>query len=372
MANKGEEMKISMLDLQSHYASIRSEIDSAIKEVLDSTQFINGRFVENFEKKLAEYCRTSYAVGVSSGTDALLVSLMVAAIKQDDEVITTPYTFFATCGSIARVGAKTVFVDIDENYEINEKQIESKVTKKTKAIIPVHLFGRCANMEAIEIIAKRYNLAIIEDACQAIGSEHLGRRAGSIGHFGCFSFFPSKNLGAAGDAGAVTTNDEKLYKKLKVYREHGSFNRYQHEVVSGNFRIDALQAAILSVKIKYLDSWTAKRQQNAKLYDELFKDTSVRVTATDPRFKHIYNQYVIYLNNRDEVSEHLQKNEIACAVYYPSPLSCQPCFEHLGYKEGSLPNAELASKCTLALPIYPELTEEQIHFVAKKVLEVAK
>jgi len=361
-----------MLDLQSHYSPIRSEVDLAIKEVLDSTQFINGRFVENFEKQLSDYCKTSYAIGVSSGTDSLLISLMIADVKKDDEVITTPYTFFATCGSIVRIGAKPVFVDIDESYEIDEKQIESKITKKTKAIVPVHLFGRCTNMGVIESIAKKYNLVIIEDACQAIGAEYRGRRAGSIGQFGCFSFFPSKNLGACGDAGAVTTNDEAIYKKLKVYREHGSSNRYQHEVVSGNFRIDALQSAILSVKLKYLDGWTAKRQQNALLYDELFKDSTVRVTASDSHFKHIYNQYVVFLNNRDEVKEHLQKNEIACAIYYPSPLHRQSCFEYLGYREGCLPNAELASRCTLALPIYPELTNEQIHFVAKKVLEVAK
>ncbi len=363
-------MAIPLLDLKAQYAKIKDEIRDVIDEVCDAQWFILGPQVEQFESEIAQYCNCDFAIGVTSGTDALLCSLMAIDIKRGDEVITTPYTFFATAGSIARLGAKPVFVDIDPvTFNIDVNKIADAITDKTRAIIPVHLFGQCADMDVITEIAKQKNIVVIEDAAQAIGAKYKGKRAGSLGDIGCFSFFPSKNLGGFGDGGMITTNNPKLAEKIKMLRVHGGIDKYHHKYIGGNFRLDALQAAVLRVKLKYLDEWHRARQQNAKLYDEMFEGTEV-VTPTIASFNEsIYNQYCIQVKHRNKVREHLQNCNIGCEVYYPVPLHLQECFDYLGYKEGDFPRAEKLSKRSLALPIYPELNREEIEIVAKTVLE---
>jgi dTDP-4-amino-4,6-dideoxygalactose transaminase len=294
---------------------------------------------------------------------------MAEDIGEDDEVITTPYTFFATVGAIARVGAKAVFVDIDPvTYNLDVTQLAAKVTSRTRAIIPVHLYGQMADMDAVMAVANAHNLIVIEDAAQAIGAEDKGRRAGTIGHYGCFSFFPSKNLGAAGDGGMVVTNDAVRAEKLRCLRAHGSKPKYYHRIVGGNFRLDALQAAIVSAKLPHLDGWTSARQRNARLYDRLFDEggLSIQLPAitTD---RHIFNQYVIRVSQRNELQSFLQKCEVGTEVYYPVPMHLQECFANLGYQAGDFPESEGAAKETLALPIHPELTEEQARFVVDSI-----
>jgi dTDP-4-amino-4,6-dideoxygalactose transaminase len=373
---------IPLLDLKAQYAPIREEIRAAMDRVCDAQHFIGGPEVEALEKEVARYSQAQFAVGVSSGTDALLVSLMTIGIRPGDEVITTPYSFFATAGSIHRLGATPVFVDIDPvTYNIDPWQIEAAVTARTKAIIPVHLYGQMAGMDVIMEIASRRKLVVIEDAAQAIGAEYGGRRAGSIGQFGCFSFFPSKNLGGFGDGGMVTANDADLAHKAKLLRSHGAEPKYYHKLVGGNFRLDALQAAILRVKLQYLDRWTAARQQNAERYRMLFagagliasgataSQDGVILPAEASQRRHIYNQFVIRTNRRDAVMAKLKERKIGCEIYYPVPLHLQECFAALGYAPGSLPHAELAAKETLALPIYPELTEEMQVAVVQAVGE---
>ncbi len=363
-------MAIPLLDLKAQYSSIRDEVRDAIDEVCEAQWFILGPQVEQFEKEIAQYCNCDFAIGVTSGTDALLCSVMALDIREGDEIITTPYTFFATAGSIARAGAKPVFVDIDPiSFNIDASKIKEAITDKTRAIIPVHLFGQCCDMDPITEIAKEYNLVVIEDAAQAIGAKYKGRRAGSLGDIGCFSFFPSKNLGGFGDGGMITTNNPKLAEKIKMLRVHGGVDKYHHKYIGGNFRLDAIQAAVLRVKLKYLDEWHMARQQNAKLYDELFEGTDVVTPTILPFNESIYNQYCIQVNNRNKVREHLRNCEIGCEVYYPVPLHLQECFDYLGYKEGAFPRAEKLAKRSLALPIYPELKREDIEIVAKTVLE---
>lgn len=363
---------IPLLDLKAQYAPIREEIRAVMDRVCDAQHFIGGPEVEALEKEVAAYSQAQFGIGVTSGTDALIVALMTIGVKPGDEIITTPYSFFATAGCIDRLGAVPVFVDIDPfSYNIDPAQIETKVTSKTRAIIPVHLYGQMADMNPIMDIAERHHLHVIEDAAQAIGAEYGGRRAGSIGHFGCFSFFPSKNLGAFGDGGMVTANDPALAHKAKLLRNHGAEPKYYHKLVGGNFRLDALQAAILRVKLPHLDSWTAGRQQNAARYRKLFADANLVVDGPsgagkqgvvlpteEPGRRHIYNQFVIRSDRRDAVMAKLKERKIGTEIYYPVPLHLQECFAELGYKPGSLPHAELAAKETLALPIYPELTEE--------------
>lgn len=366
-------MKVPLVDLKAEYSSIREEIDSAIKEVLEAQTFILGPKVEELEEKIAKYCNVKHAIGVASGTDALLLSLMAVGIGQGDEVITTPFTFFATAGSIYRLKAKPVFVDIDlRTYNIDPSLIEEKITKKTKAIIPVHLYGQCADMDSILEIAKKHNLYVIEDSAQAIGAKYKGRNAGSMGDLGCLSFFPTKNLGGYGDGGMVLTNDDDLARKVKMLRVHGSEVKYYHSTVGINSRLDAIQAAVLLVKLKYLDEWNESRRQNAKFYNLAFDGSNVITPYEESHNYHIYHQYVIRIKERDIVRKRLQEMGIGTEVYYPLPLHLQSCFSELGYKEGDLPNSELSAKEVLALPIYPKLTREQQQYVANSIRELVQ
>ena len=365
-------MKVPLLDLKAQYNTIRDDVLAATRELYETQRFILGPEVEKLEERIARYCQTEYAVGASSGTDALLISLMAAGIGPGDEVITTPYTFFATVGSIVRVGATPVFVDIREDtYNIDPEAIIDKITKKTKAIMPVHLYGQCCDMDPILDLAHSHDIMVIEDAAQAIGSEYKDRRAGSMGDMGCFSFFPSKNLGAFGDGGIVTTSSGMLYEKLKILRVHGSEPKYYHKVIGGNFRLDALQAAIVLVKLSYLDEWTSARQANAGLYRELFikegMDDLIRLPV-EKNGRHIYNQFVIFVQNRrDELRGFLNESGIGTEVYYPVPMHLQPCFEYLNAEKGDFPKAEAAAEKTLALPIYAELTDEQQAYIVQKI-----
>ncbi|MBW2264606.1 MAG: DegT/DnrJ/EryC1/StrS family aminotransferase [Deltaproteobacteria bacterium] len=365
-------MKVPLLDLKAQYAAIKDEVLAVTSDVYEDQHFILGPRVKRLEKEIADYCHCKNAVGVSSGTDALLISLMAAGIGPGDEVITTPYTFFATVGSIVRVGAIPVFVDIElDNYNINPEAIEEKITKRTKAIIPVHLYGQCCDMTSIMDLAKTHHLILIEDAAQAIGAEHDGQRAGSLGDLGCFSFFPSKNLGAFGDGGMVTTSSDNLNKVLKIMRAHGSSPKYFHKMLGGNFRLDALQAAIILVKLPYLDIWTASRQTNAGRYVDLFEQKGLTGLIKLPEQKngrHIYNQFVIFVpDQRDKLKEYLYEAGIGTEIYYPIPMHLQPCFQNLESRQGDFPNAEAAAERTLALPIYPELTEKQQVYVVEKI-----
>lgn len=352
---------VPLLDLKAQYAMIRDEIRDAIDRVIESQYFILGPEVLALEQEVAAYSQCDFGIGVSSGTDALLVALMAIDIEPGDEVITTPYSFFATAGSIARLGAKPVFVDIDlDSYNINPDGIEAAITEHTRAIIPVHLYGQMVDMEPIMEIAERRKLYVIEDAAQAIGSEYKGQRAGSIGQLGCFSFFPSKNLGGYGDGGMVTTNDPELAERVSRLRNHGYKKKYFNQEVGGNFRLDALQAAVLRVKLPYLDQWTAARQRNAECYRQLFVDaglTEIIMPTELPDRRHIYNQFVIRCQQRNDLMSYLKERQIGCEIYYPLPLHLQECFAKLGYQVGDMPVSEEAAMGTLALPIYPELTE---------------
>ncbi|MEN6535938.1 MAG: DegT/DnrJ/EryC1/StrS family aminotransferase [Bryobacteraceae bacterium] len=386
MSHPSEQTGVPLLDLKAQYADIRSEVREALDRVIDSQHFILGPEVEGIERDVAAYSQCAFGIGVSSGTDALLIALMALEIKPGDEVITTPYTFFATAGSIARVGAKPVFVDIDPlTFNIDPAGIEDAITERTRAIMPVHLFGQMADMDAISGIASRHKLAVIEDAAQAIGSEYHGRRAGSTGDIGCFSFFPSKNLGAFGDGGLVTTNNPVLADRVRLLRNHGFRPKYHNKVIGGNFRLDALQAAVLSVKLKYLDRWTDNRRRNADTYRRLFLSAGLSNGQSSARpgdqrvvlphdagyGRHVYNQYVIRTANRDALLTHLRQQHIGSEVYYPVPLHLQECFAGLGYTQGAFPNSEQAAEETLALPIYPELTESMQSAVVSAISSFA-
>ncbi|MGC6367733.1 MAG: DegT/DnrJ/EryC1/StrS family aminotransferase [Candidatus Marinamargulisbacteria bacterium] len=362
--------KVPLLDLQAQYEPIKDDVISAITDVFNSKQFIQGPKVVELETMIKEYCGVKHAIGVSSGTDALIVSLMAMGIGYGDEVITTPFTFFATGGSIHRVGAKPVFVDIDpETYNIDVNQIESKITDKTKAIMPVHLFGQVADMKQINEIAKVHNLFVIEDAAQAIGAKQTidgkTHSAGSMGSVGCFSFFPSKNLGGCGDGGIVTTNDDELGEKIRLLRTHGAKERYYHDHVGGNFRLDPIQAAVLCIKLPHLNSQHEGRRKNADFYNTQLNNV-VTPIEKDGNWM-IYNQYTIRTKKRDELIKHLSSHNIGNAIYYPLPLHLQKCFDYLGYKEGDLPHAEQAAKEVLSLPVYSELSTEQLDYVIDKI-----
>ncbi len=370
-------MQVPLLDLKGQYNPLREEILAEIAAICDAQQFVLGAKVTTLENELATYCQVPHTVGVTSGSDALIIALMAEKIGFGDEVITTPFTFFATAGAIARVGAKPVFVDIDkDSFNIDPTAIEAKITPRTRAIIPVHLFGQCADMDAIMAIARKHNLIVIEDACQSIGSEYKGHRAGSIGDYGAFSFFPSKNLGCFGDGGLVSTLTDERDGKLRSLRNHGQSATYIHTEVGGNFRLDALQAAILSIKLRHLDSWSDARQKNADEYREMFAASGVLDNIVLPEVmpyatRHIYNQYTIRVLNgrRDELKAFLLKNNIGCAVYYPLCLHEQDCFANLGGKAGDCPVAEQAAKEVLSLPIYPESTTEMRHAVVAAIKE---
>ena len=368
-------MGVPLLDLKAQYRTIKDELDQAVMEVIESQYFIMGPKVKEFEDHVAGYCNAQYALGVSSGTDALLIALMALDIGPGDEVITSTYSFFATAGCVSRLNAKPVFVDIDPvTYNIDASKIEEAITERTKAIIPVHLFGQMADMDPIMEIARKHHLHVIEDSAQAIGSEYKdGRRSGSIGHIGCFSFFPSKNLGGFGDGGLVTTNDASLFEKMTYLRNHGAHPKYYHKIIGGNFRLDALQAAVLDVKLNYLDSWSEGRQKNAAYYDEGFKkrglDKQITLPVALPGYRHIYNQYAIRTPNRDTLMQLLKDHNIGCEIYYPVTFNNQECFRYLGYKKGDFPEAEQAADQSLAIPIYPELTAEQKDLIMDRIAE---
>ena len=372
-------MKVPLLDLKNQYREIKSEILRVTEEVFESQYFILGPRVETLENQIAEYTGAKYAVGVSSGTDALLISLMALEIGPEDLVITTPHSFFATAGAIARVGARPVFADIDpDTFNISPECVERVIDAMTpgdrgklKAILPVHLYGQCADMDPLLAVAQQYHLFVIEDAAQAVGAVYKGRRAGSMGVMGCFSFFPSKNLGAFGDGGMVTVHSAELHKKLRILRTHGAEPKYYHKAVGGNFRLDALQAAIVSVKLSHLDSWTEARQKNAARYKDLFNKTNLCdrvVLPVGKEERHIFNQFVIRVaDKRDTLRSALKDAGIGTEVYYPVPLHLQECFAYLGYRRGDFPVAEHAADHALALPIYPELSEAQQAYVVETI-----
>ena len=381
---------VPLLDLKAQYAQIRAEVLPIIEQVCASQRFILGEHVLGLEAELARYCGSSAGIGVSSGTDALLLALMVLGIGAGDEIITSPFTFFATAGTIARLGARPVFCDIDpvsfnlspaavadfvaRNCQVQNGELVNRRTGgRVKGLMPVHLYGQSADMEPLMATANQHRLKVIEDAAQAIGTEYRGVRVGSIGDIGCFSFFPSKNLGAFGDAGLCTTNDADLAESMRVLRVHGGKPKYFHSVIGGNFRIDELQAAVLRVKLKYLDGWTAARQRNAAFYDTAFAAAGLADDVITPRAsvegRHIFNQYVVRVHNRDALKDFLTARSIGTEIYYPVPLHLQQCFGYLGHGSGDFPESERAAKETLALPIYPELTEAQLTHVVACVAE---
>jgi dTDP-4-amino-4,6-dideoxygalactose transaminase len=384
-------MKVPLLDLKPQYQMLKKEIDDAVQRVIESQYFIMGPDIAELEKEICTYLNCKRAIGVTSGTDAILIALMAIDLQPDDEVIMPTYSFFATAGVVARMFAKPVFTDVDPiTFNMDPNDIEKKITTKTKAIIPVHLYGQSADMDKIMAIADKHKIYVIEDAAQAIGTQYKdGRFAGTIGHIGCFSFFPSKNLGGFGDAGIVTTNDDKLADKLKMLRMHGMEPKYYHKIIGGNFRLDSLQAAVLRVKLPHLDSWSQKRRDNAKLYTKLFIEAGLsekegktkfdnknKVLIPDAVFKsgevknyHIYNQYIIRVESRDQLWDFLKKKEIGCEVYYPVPFHRQECFAYLKNNDNDYPVSNFAAEHSLALPIYPELTNEQIKYVVDCIAE---
>jgi dTDP-4-amino-4,6-dideoxygalactose transaminase len=387
-------MKVPLLDLKPQYQSLKKGLDEALIKVAESQYFILGPEVDGMEKEFATFLGAKYALGVSSGTDALLLSLMALGIGEGDEVIVPTYSFFATAGVVARLNAKPVLADCEPvTMNIDPNDIEYRITKKTKAIIPVHLYGQSADMDAIMKIARKHNLYVIEDGAQAISAQYKdGRAAGTIGDFGCYSFFPSKNLGCFGDGGLIVTNDDKIEHMARIMRVHGGEPKYYHHVIGGNFRIDALQAAVLRVKLPHLNNWSQKRRENAAVYKNAFIahglaeetgkikfDNKNTVLLPKAVFEnsghtnhHIYNQYIIRVKKRDELRAFLAKNEIASEIYYPVPFHLQKCFDYLGYKKGDFPNAEFAADKSIALPIFPELTNEQIEFVVEKIAGFVK
>lgn len=375
-------MKVPLLDLKAQLDTIRPEIFKAVGDVLDSTQYIMGAAVAELEKQIADYSEVQHAIGISSGTDALLIALMALDVKPGDLVITTPYSFFATAGVVARLGAWPVFVDIDPaTFNLDPQKLKRWFTKnpssaaKVKAIIPVHLYGQCADLDPILEISARYNVPVIEDAAQAIGARYPSKsglkKAGTLGSMGCYSFFPSKNLGGIGDGGMIVTNDSALAEKLITLRNHGSHPKYYHSLIGGNFRLDTIQAAALLIKLPHLENWHQARQRNAQYYDKVLAGSAVQTPQiVYQRAYHIYNQYVIIApEKRDELRRYLAESEIGTEVYYPVPFHLQECFKYLGYRRGDFPHSEYAAEHSLALPIYPELTEQMQAYVAEKVVK---
>lgn len=368
---------VPLIDLVAQYESIRDEVQAAVQRVFENQAFVLGEEVENFEADIARYCDARHAIGCASGTDALLLALMALGVGPGDEVITSPYSFFATASCIVRAGARPVFVDIDPvSYNLDPQAVEAAITSRTKAIIPVHLYGQCAEMDPIWRLAVQHHLPVIEDAAQAIGSAYRGRKAGVLGTIGCFSFFPTKNLGGAGDGGMITTDDRDLAARLKRLRVHGDFGGYNHIEVGLNSRLDALQAAVLSVKLTHLDEWSEARRQNAARYEQLFAEHNLSaelvLPQTLPEHHHVFNQFVVRVPGglRDQVLSGLRSRGIGCAIYYPKPLHLQECFSSLQYRRGQLPEAERAAEETIALPIFPELGEERQQRVVSSLASV--
>jgi dTDP-4-amino-4,6-dideoxygalactose transaminase len=363
-------MTVPLLDLKAQYAEIRRDVDDAVRRVMESQRFIGGPEISGLEEEIARYSQCAHAVGVASGTDALLLALRALGIGPGDEVVTSAYSFFASAGTIANNGATPVFVDIDpRTYNLDPHRLEAAFTPRTKAVVAVSLYGQCCDLTAIKAICDKRRVWLIEDAAQSIGSEWEGRRSGSTSDFGCFSFFPSKNLGGAGDGGMVVTQSAEHADRVRLLREHGARPKYHHAIVGTNSRLDALQAAILRVKLRHLDRWSEARARNAALYHQLFEGSRVGRPFRDPRARHIYNQYVVRVPERDGLREALTERGIGTEIYYPVPLHLQKCFATLGYRDGDMPNSEAAAKETLALPIYPELLEDQIRYVAAAVRE---
>jgi dTDP-4-amino-4,6-dideoxygalactose transaminase len=363
---------VPLLDLRAQFRPIRAEIMAAIESTCDEQAFILGKRVADLEQDVQRYVGAAHAVGVASGTDAILLSLMACGVGPGDEVVTVPYTFFATAGSISRLGARPVFVDIKpDSFNMDPSRVEGAITPRTKALLPVHLYGQCAEMEPLMKLAGRRKLPVIEDAAQAIGAEWRGKKAGTLGQMGCFSFFPSKNLGGFGDGGMVTTNDPALADRVRMLRVHGSREKYLHELVGLNSRLDALQAAVLRVKLTHLEGWTQGRQKNAARYEGLFKEANLLDRVTLPTVtagnRHVYNQYVIRVQRRDQLRDFLKEKGVGTEVYYPTALHLQPCYKDLGYREGAFPQSERAAKETLALPIYAELSADQQAYVVETI-----
>lgn len=368
-SNRRSRMNVPLLDLWPQHQSLRNELLAALERVIDSQQFVLGPEVHLLEQEIAGYSGTRFAIGCASGSDALLLALMALDVKTGDEVITTPFTFFATAAATVRLGARPVFVDIDRRtYNIDTSRVEAAITPRTRVIMPVHLYGQCADMVSLLEISERHSLPLVEDAAQAMGAEDYGRRAGSLGLIGCFSFYPSKNLGGAGDGGMLTTDDERLAERLRRLRIHGGATEYHHTEVGINSRLDSIQAAVLRVKLKHLDSWSAARRQKAARYNQLFQESDLNFKLISPfvrpEARHIFHQYVIRVpQHRDALMKHLARHGVGTKVYYPVPLHLQPCFAYLGYREGDYPEAERAAQETLALPVYPELTDKQQLYV---------
>jgi dTDP-4-amino-4,6-dideoxygalactose transaminase len=368
----GAALKVPLLDLQAQYRPLREELLSAVARVCDSQQFILGPEVEAFEQEIAEHLGAGQAIAVSSGTDALLVSMMALGIGPGDEVLTTPFSFFATAGCVSRLGAVPRFVDIDPaTFNMNPDAVEAAITPQTRAVLPVHLYGQCADIGPINAAARRAGIPVIEDACQAIGARYNDRPAGSLGAVGCFSFFPTKNLGGFGDGGLVTTNDSRLAHEVRLLRNHGAEPKYLHQRIGGNFRLDAIQAAVLRVKLPHLERWTSMRRANAAGYAELFEAAGLTSRVTLPveadGCRHVYNQFVVRVPHRDRVRASLTRAGIGTEIYYPVPFHLQECFASLGYASGDFPEAERAAKEVLALPVYGELTREQLSAVVSAI-----
>lgn len=362
-------MKVPFLDLKAQYELIREEISCVLQDVLDNTAFAGGPFVAQFEKEFASFCQTQEAIGVGNGTDALWAAMLGLGIGPGDEVITAPNTFIATAEAISFCGAKPVFVDIDEHtYTISPSLIEAAITSRTRAILPVHLYGQPADMDPIMKIAKRDGLFVIEDACQAHGAEYKGQRTGSVGDAGCFSFYPGKNLGAYGEAGAVTTNNAELADKVRAFRDHGQRKKYYHSIIGWNARMDGFQGAVLSVKLKYLSKWNEDRNKNAKIYNKLLAEVNGVMTPKKADYaKHVYHIYTIRIKNRDELVKSLAEKGIFCGIHYPVPLHLQDAYKSLGYKKGDFPVAEKCAEEIVSLPMFAELTEEQIGYVSDRL-----
>lgn len=370
LADAKKTMTVPLLDLKAQYATIKPEVDAAVQSVLDSARFIGGPEITALESELADYSHVSHGIGCASGTDALLLALRALGVGPGDEVVTSAYSFFASASTIALNGATPVFVDIEpETYNLDPARLARALGPKTRVVVPVHLFGQCADMPAIEALCAPGQIPVLEDAAQAIGAEWRGRRAGEMGIAGCFSFFPSKNLGGIGDGGMVVTNDAALAERIRLLREHGQKPKYHHHILGINSRLDALQAAVLRVKLRHLEAWHGGRQKNAALYRELLAGTNVGLPLARPEARHIYNQFVIRTPRRDALKQHLADAGIGNEVYYPRPLHLQECFADLGYKEGDFPVSEAAALETVALPIYAELTGEQIAYVSSKIHE---
>lgn len=372
-SKKVKSMGVPFVDLYRMHSEIRPELEKAINQVMEESSFILGKHVEEFEKDFAKYCQAKHAIGVSNGTTALHLALLAAGIGKGDEVITTTNSFFATAEAIANAGARPVFADVDEYYNIDPEKIEEKITKKTKAVMPVHLFGQPAEMQAINEVAEKHSLAVIEDSAQAHGAEYNGKRTGSLADIGCFSFYPAKNLGALGEAGAVTTSNPEFAEKIMLLRAHGEKPKNTHTVIGYNYRMEGLQGAILKVKLKHLDRWNNERRKHSAYYKKLLlENKKIDLPLENKKAKHVFHLFVVKARERQKVIEHLSKNNIATGIHYPTPIHLQQAFSHLGYRKGSMPVAEYNAEHMISLPMFPHMTKEQIEFVAEKLSEVVQ